>query len=243
MKYKKILLVMFLMLMFVTLVSCNGKGYVGTYKFQLGKDKGTHFAISLELTDEAVVKNEQELGKKFIFAVDSKKADTPTTTIDPSTLTTSGGADEDALDDIERTILSDLKLTGYYTVAQEEDGKHRLNIGLTGISTALFSKEDLNLDDYGIEPAIIEQIILIEITDTSAIIKAPVSGNDLLYQLYWYGHDFSIADLDFKEVEAHQVGTHPTKADIDKINETFPDSHNGDKFRDYYTISMGLAKE
>ena len=196
MKYKKLLLVMLLMFTFFTLVSCNGKGYVGTYKFQLGKDKGTHFAISLELTDEAVVKNEQELGKKFTFAVDSKKADTPTTTIDPSTLTTSGGADEDALDDIERTILSDLKLTGYYNiVAQETDGKQRLNIGITGVSTALFSKEDLNLDDYGIEPEIIEQIILIEITNTQAIIKAPVSGADLLYQLYWYGLDFSIADF------------------------------------------------
>ncbi len=45
------------------------------------------------------------------------------------------------------------------------------------------------------------------------------------------------------KTESHVPGTKPTKEQIDKINETYPASHNGKKFRNFYTISIGLTRQ
>ena len=45
------------------------------------------------------------------------------------------------------------------------------------------------------------------------------------------------------ESEPHEAGTKPTQADIDKINETYPANHGGKKFRNFYTISIGLTRQ
>ena len=44
-------------------------------------------------------------------------------------------------------------------------------------------------------------------------------------------------------IDSHEPGTKPTKEEIDKINETYPASHNGKKFRNFYTISIGLTRQ
>ena len=256
MKHKKLLFVFLLMFTFFTLVSCNNKSYVGTYKFQLGKDKGTHFSISLVLTDEAVVKDGVEKGKKFSFNVSSKTDSStklasyndpePTTTLEPTTTTsTATTTTEPDFDELERELLSDISVSGFYTIESSltEKGNQRLHIGVTSLKTKIFEDEDFDLSETPIDPEIIEKIILIEIGGNTATIKIPVSGDDLLYQLYWYGFDVNLDTFDPLESTPHPVGTHPTAADIEEINKTFPATHKNQKFRDYYTISMGLTKE
>ena len=48
MKLKKILSLLFLTPL---VISCNNNSMAGTYKFQMGKEKGTHFGLFLELKD------------------------------------------------------------------------------------------------------------------------------------------------------------------------------------------------
>lgn len=44
-------------------------------------------------------------------------------------------------------------------------------------------------------------------------------------------------------VEAHEPGTKPTQDDINEINKTYPQNHGGEKFRNFYTISLGLTRQ
>ena len=45
------------------------------------------------------------------------------------------------------------------------------------------------------------------------------------------------------EITEHAAGTKPTQDDIDKINETYPASHNGMMFRTFYTVSLALSRQ
>ena len=51
MKFKKTSI--FLVSLLSLLTSCGNKSIAGTYGFQMGKEKGTHFGFSLTLTEEA----------------------------------------------------------------------------------------------------------------------------------------------------------------------------------------------
>ena len=41
----------------------------------------------------------------------------------------------------------------------------------------------------------------------------------------------------------HSLDIHPTKEEIDKINEHYPDTHDGELFRDYHVLKLGLLKK
>lgn len=45
------------------------------------------------------------------------------------------------------------------------------------------------------------------------------------------------------EIVEHAAGTKPTQDEIDKINETYPASHDGMKFRTFYTVSLALSRQ
>ena len=54
----------------------------------------------------------------------------------------------------------------------------------------------------------------------SVSVTVPVSLTDLMFQLYWYGHDlFDI--LEEYPVKEHELGTHPTKEEVEEINKTY----------------------
>ncbi len=68
----------------------------------------------------------------------------------------------------------------------------------------------------------------------------PVSIDDLVFQLYWYGYDLTGGDSPSK----HDLGTHPTAEEVKSINDGgYKDRHSDTEFRDYYTLNMGLKKE
>ena len=247
------------------LTSCSTT-IAGTYGFQLGKDKGTHFGIYLKLTD-AKYKNTN-----------------PETEIDPrakkcrytfSVNLGDNGDDTSELDNIiaalVETFADDGKfsINGYYyeNGKPAKDGTIELKIGID--FTALIDKlieesgEAIPEDAFPtIDPDTIEKIIYTTYKNAVVTINIPVSEADVLYQLYWYGLDITYTEADgikftdYSETapeRCHAPGTHPTPEDVTTINETYNYKAEHQEFsekfdielgnyRDYYTLAMGLNR-
>ena len=66
----------------------------------------------------------------------------------------------------------------------------------------------------------IDSIMIAKYYKDSVSVTVPVSLTDLMFQLYWYGHDlFDI--LEEYPVKEHELGTHPTKEEVEEINKTY----------------------
>ena len=81
-------------------------------------------------------------------------------------------------------------------------------------------------------------------------IYIPVSLDDAYYQLYWYGTDIRIDianfEFDIVDVEPHPLGSHPTKEEIEAMQEQFKADHEGCMFktyRDFNQVTLGLIKK
>ena len=72
MNYKKFIV---LFSLFPLLTSCAGNAYYGEYSCQMGKDKDTHIAVSLELSKELYDANNPDKGEKFSISFDMKTSD------------------------------------------------------------------------------------------------------------------------------------------------------------------------
>ena len=203
------------------LVGCNKDKYAGEYVFQLGKDKGTHMAVSLNLTTDLYDENDVDKGKKYELTMD---------------MSTSGGQE-----DLMEMVKALTPVTGFYKVDNNEKvyGEPRLNLGL-----AL-------LGEFEIPQNLTDLLFVAGIKGGVVTFYLPVSFIDLTFQLYWYGYDINIqkayeegdADpLDTPEGK-HPVGTHPTQEDIDQINTHYAADHDGTTFRDYHILKLGLTKQ
>ena len=210
------------------LVSCAGNSYYGEYSFQMGKSKDTHIAVTLELTKEKYTSTDgEEKGEKFSLGFDMMTSD---------------------VDDGFSELLKELTpLIGYYKVDKKtkvnDEASLKIGINLLG--------------EYEVPQTITDAIFVASISSTAVNFYLPVSLEDLRYQLYWFGYDLSgdniaaaiSGDEDIKDPivlpddQHHPLDVHPTKADIDKINETYPDSHDGELFRDYHVLKLGLLKK
>ena len=221
------------------LISCSKDPYAGTYVFQMGKNKDTHLAVSLELTKNLFDEANPDKGKKFILDFDMLTSE---------------------VDDGFSAILKELTpLDGYYKVdkSQKVYDETRLNIGLNF------------LGEYELPGEVTEMIFVASITSSFVNFYLPVSIEDLQFQLYWYGYDLTLANIladmmseeegenqegqEGQESEKtdtttsvdgfHPLGTHPSKEDVAKINEHYKDSHNGKEFRDFHVLKLGLTKQ
>ena len=112
------------------------------------------------------------------------------------------------------------------------------------------------LGEYEIPQDITDGIFAASISSTTVNFYLPVSFDDLRFQLYWYGWDLSAENIgkaiaSDEEIEdpiasvdgQHPLNVHPTKEQIDAINEHYPDSHDGELFRDYHVLKLGLIKK
>lgn len=205
------------------LIGCTKKiPYVGTYVFQMGKSKGTHMGISLELRKDFYDTNDESRGRKFDLTIDMSTSDNP--------------------DDFMNIIQEMSPLSGYYYVDKTNKvyNENRLHIGIN------------ILGEYEIPEEITDLIFVANINSNLANFYIPVSINDLVFQLYWYGFDLNFAELIDPESEGgdpfvspdgkHEVGTHPTQDDINKINEHYEKDH-GTKYRDFHVLKLGLTKQ
>ena len=255
----------------LALASCGGDNAVGVYSFQMGKPSGAHIRTSITLRNNEVIRSDQTLGKSMTFFLQAVLGDHVSSSEDsqqsePSTeqsssqaiseetiesaiessvvsfadssASSSSSAPQSLQDSLYDLLAEGLEIDGYYTiVGVPERGINQLRIGFP-----MDKISEITGVTFDLEPDVIEKIVYSEISEKSITLKIPVSIQDVIYQLYWYGFDI----LTFTELpleDQHEANTHPTQEDIDRINQTYPDNHGGNKFRDYYTISLGLTRE
>ncbi len=259
-----------LLLVPLALVSCGGDDTLGTYSFQMGKQSSSHITASITLKDSPWVNEEgKELGKNMAFyaqvQMGSKKSSSVNGSEESSiwdtsiasegsvevSIDTSEESSEEPSFDFEEEILEALargvSIDAYYTIVPRQNARSRFTIGfdLVKVLEQLFGGMDGSDDSEGIpsidlEPEIVEKIIYSEYDGKSIYLMIPVSTNDLFFQLYWYG--FDVHDIE-NEPEAHEAGTHPTQEQVAEINKTYPLTHDGNFFRDFHPISLGIMKD
>lgn len=199
--------------LFPLLIACSKNSYAGKYVFQMGKSKGTHMSVQLDLTKQVFDPEKPEKGKIFTLTLDMLSSDS---------------------ENDFAAILEDLNpITGYYSVNPNEKvyDEKRLNLCLRV------------LGEYDIPEEITNLLFVANINNEEVNFFLPVSIADLQLQLYWYGYELDWDALLKETLEGpHPVGSHPTQEDIDKINEHYKDTH-GSAFRDYHVLKLGLTKQ
>ena len=262
-KFIAILLSIITILSF-TLFGCN-KSFEGTYSFRMGKYDDKYFEISLQLTEDDYIYEGTNYGKKFTLNVDFANMFI--------------GEDDGGLAmQIATFFQNGLSIPGYYNAGETSDKGTKLDFGLSvdkllgdidavygeliklvlgSTLTEYFASTGIELDGD-----ILEYIILAYANGEVVDMIIPVSVEDLLFQLYWYGIDINRETLDFVKVDAHEIGTHPTKEQVELVNQTYPATHfekvdtgeldeydqpiTYDKeiyYRDFHTINLELLKK
>ena len=211
------------------LTSCKPYDYSGTYSFMMGKQKEAHVGIKLVLSNEYADPDNHDIGKKFELTLDSD-------------LTPNSEKSEEEKSETQGD-LGDFSLDGSYVVTNRktEDRNYVVNIFIGEID----AEESSSFDDFPI--ILLNEIVLAEINKSEVVMTIPISIKDAIFQLYWYGYDFSLETLEFVEVEKHEHGTHPTKEQVEEINKTYPSTHSlfgfELEYRDFDNLTMGLKKE
>lgn len=245
-----------LMLLPLVLSSCGKRGFLGTYSFQLGRNSGTHFGVFATTTTKAYTYVDDD--GQVITMPDSK--------LMKIRLNLGGSSVGGILDDLN---INDVTIKTYYSIGKKLSGDlgNVLNFGfnIKEVLDAILPssseepdpsglvRNDDNPDEedpavtipediYDINPTQTAKFVYSTISKTTLVFNIPVSMDDLLYQLYWYGLDLN--DLESELVE-HPAGTHPTTEDIKYINEElhYADSHDNKSFRDFHTLSLSLTKK
>ena len=219
MKKKKALLIA-TMLASIALTSCGEQTYHGTYQFQMGKQAGSHIGIYMDLT-----------GDNIQVEVNKEKVNMEKFTLRFSTPTGDNNGQG-----LVGNFLSSFEngLSGGYKIEYlaEKNENHLTLVPVIDISQLMAmaesseegdssSQESTSSQEEFVIPSEYVDDILIATFDNNTInVTVPVSLNDLMFQLYWYGFDI-FDPLGEYEIEKHEHGTHPTAEDVKKINETF----------------------
>lgn len=249
-------------------IACKSNSIAGVYSFQMGKETGTHFGLFLNLKDELYdeeAMEEKDL-KEFELSFDFKN----------------GKEEED--DPKIQDIINIFKnkdgkasILGYYKLLDEKNrsGENRLKLGISfgyivakieeSIGIELDDDDRREIDKLG-DAQIIQKLLYATYKDNLVNIYIPVSAEDALYQLYWYGIDIQLKHTDPSDPESptelqivymegedvHEFGTAPTPEDVTKINETYPANHEvfeeldildiHAEYRSFHQVKMGLTK-
>ena len=144
----------------ILLAACGENDYYGVYAFQLGKDKGTHFGISLELSKERYVVDNVDKGEKFTLLLNMNKKDQT--------------QEESSIID-----LNNLSIYGTYTFSDSptKDDSKKLDL------------EIIASEGTSIPSEFLDDIMYAKHKDDLVTVYIPVSVEDLGFQLYWYGID------------------------------------------------------
>ena len=244
-----------LMTLPLLLTSCSKNSIAGKYGFQMGKEKGTHFGLFVTLTDEYItLESQPEVTNKY------KKGEFAFTLKD-------GDEDEnDEMSSLLSLIAGLLKQEGdtlsvpcyYYMgnkIAKSSETEVKVGIDFSFIKDVIDDTEIAEVDFPVLEPDAIEKIVYTTYGSDTITMYIPVSQQDAIYQLYWYGVDVYYDSEGIhinKDLTSHEAGTHPTKEDVETINQTYGEQHSAlgsligidlSSYRDFYTLAMGLNKQ
>lgn len=240
---KKSLLMVFPLL---SMVSCGPNDDItGKYSFQLGAQEGTHVAIRFDLTNEEVEVLGKEDAKKYTMEFD----------VGGNIFgALAAAAGEDSSSESSNEDEDPIKIDGYYTIQDLDDGSKILHLGVW-----LF-------DEIDIPDELVEYIMYATYSEGMINVVIPVSVADLQYQLYWYGYRISsLVDIispvklvdespEFVEwLQGNDIGTYPSDEAIGHFKEyqknrkeTAPDYDEKEdiflSFHKHHTIKMGFSK-
>ena len=231
----------------LVLAGCGETNPDVLYSFQMGKQSGSHMTASITLKQEDYVAKEKTLGKKMVFFLqanmgatsasseESLSSEAITSASEGVSTIQDGGIFSDFEDFLMDKLADGITLEGWYSIMEKtSDGRNRMPIGFDLGSLLPEVGESIP-----IEPDVIEKLVYCETDGASIYLSIPVSVADIVFQLYWYGFDLT----GFADVTEHPVNTHPTADDIAEINKTYPETHGGQKYRDFHCISLGLKKQ
>ena len=209
------------------LTSCNKSSYVGYYAFQMGKNEGTHFGLSINLTKQDHFVDGINEGKYFKAVANSNVLVS------------------------ESNPTGELIIEGGYTIGEKIDKDKKL---VNMHYDMLESLKDLIAIIIGADPSsfetstYVQKLVTTDISNRAFNFIVPVSLNDLYLQLYWYGFDINNKDSTVHQVEEHPLGSHPSEEEVKAIKATYDNNHldeDGEdlQFRDFHTITIGLIKD
>ena len=249
------------MLLPLALSSCGKNGFLGTYSFQLGRNSGTHFGVFATTTDKVYTYVDDE--GTVITMPDSKVMNirlnlggtnvggiVDLLNVDDVTIKTYYSIGKKLGGDLGNVLNFGFNIKEIIETivptepdTPDESGLRRdgdtPSEGDEGEDPVISIPEDI----YDITPEDTAKIVYSTISKSTIVFNIPVSMDDLIFQLYWYGLDLN--DFEAELVE-HAPGSHPlTKDEIDHINNDlhYPDTHDGKLFRDYHTLSLTLTKK
>jgi len=164
------------------------------------------------------------------------------------------GSDVEAILQIAYSLFGDgTAILGYYHVGEARpEGGNILHFGLLvsdDVAEIIAALLELESDEFSITPQMTELVVYSTIEGKAVNLSIPVSMNDLTLQLYWYGYDFHTEDsyfhFDYMPDKVHPVGTHPTPDDVALISAdaNYKAHHPNLTFRDYFTVTLSLAKQ
>lgn len=242
----KISKLIFIPLLAVLLASCSSSSIEGKYVFQMGKTQGTHFGIELLLTNEQVKKDETVLGKKMTLDFDLDMTTFSSTESNGVKSLASGVTKASNNSETEDLVDNSFGFDGYYVydasnAKKDAEGNDLVGIGITQLFDIRYDEEGKRIKDaipLDIPATVFDKVIYSTISGSTFTLVIPVSLDDLVFQLYWYGIDLLGKDTPTE----HSVGSTPKQNEIDKINETYPDGHDGKLFRKFHQLHMGLTK-
>jgi hypothetical protein len=223
--------------------SCSNFQPYGVYEFRLGKTDGAHFGVSAELKNEVNEKHEGaknmrlalDLGSEYsIEAIAEQYAE-------------EYPMFEGLINDILKLIPQDHAVDGYYIMTDIKNPNYgtRVRIGSDYIYDTI---KELFPDIEDIEdlssltgPELVEMVAAAYVNEKQFTLQIPVSKDDLIQQLAWYGHylDFSghqlLTELDPAKLPGpegeNRIGVHPSvtkdekgnviSTDVDKMNKAF----------------------
>ena len=249
------------------LASCATNTIAGTYGFQLGKDTGTHFGFFIDVTDDA--SKEKEGYKNFTASLnmsmpsDDGQSDDFRKELDKflsyfqlegSNIVSLPGYYK--VTDVEAANQESVVSVGFATEKVEEGVTKYLQENISETIT----KEKVDDLIESLPTNLINSIIFATYKTNVLNIYCPVSFEDVSFELYWYGYDIEVSMMDpekitedtpvediinvtVTEVTKHPLGSHPTKEQIDTINNVlgYEASHD-EKFRDFNLLKIGLNK-
>ena len=209
----------------LSLTSCGDKSYYGTYQFQMGKKTDAHIGIYMDLTGDNIeveLDGEKTNMEKFNLQLSIPEQTTPE---DSGSASLVGGL---------LTFFQDGLYGGYKIQYIEEKDENHLTLvpvidlnklmevvqGEGGEEESSSSQESSSYEEFVIPSDFIDDVLIATYKGETIDVTVPVSLNDLMFQLYWYGFDIFDPTEEYP-LEKHEKGTHPTEEDIKKINETF----------------------
>jgi hypothetical protein len=225
--------------------SCSNFQPYGVYEFRLGKTDGAHFGVSAELKNEENEAHKQDGAKNMRLALDLGSEYSIEAIAEQ--YAEEYPMFEGLINDILKLIPQDHAVDGYYIMTDIKNPNYgtRVRIGSDYIYDTI---KELYPDIEDIEnissltgPEFVEMVVAAYVNEKQFTLQIPVSKDDLIQQLAWYGHylDFNshqlLTELDPAKLPGpkgeDRIGVHPgvtkddkgniIETDADKMNKTF----------------------